>query len=48
MYNDEYLPIKGMLSDCGGIDSATINRNTVRARSTVTPRETFSPDAAGR
>ena len=43
-----YLPIKGILSDCGGIDSATINRNTVKASSTVTQSETFCPDTAGR
>ena len=37
-----------MFSDCGGIVSATINKNTVSAKSTVTPRETFSPESGGR
>lgn len=42
-----FLPISGTLSD-GGMLSATISWNTVRARRTVTPRETFSPESAGR
>lgn len=41
------LPIRGTLSD-GGMLSATISWNTVRARRTVTPRDTFSPESAGR
>lgn len=42
-----FLPISGTLSD-GGMLSATISWKTVRASKTVTPRETFSPESAGR
>ena len=37
-----------MLLDWGGIASATESRNTVKVNNAVTPKETFSPDAAGR
>lgn len=45
--NKTFLPIKGTLSE-GGMLSATMSWNTVKARRTVTPRETFSPESAGR
>ena len=40
-------PIRGTFSEAGMI-SATMSWNTVMANSMVTPRETFSPEAAGR
>lgn len=42
-----FLPMRGTLSE-GGMLSATMSWNTVKARRTVTPRETFSPESAGR
>lgn len=39
--------MSGTLSD-GGMLSATSSWKTVRASSTVTPSETFSPESAGR
>uniref|UniRef100_A0A8D2LH84 Transient receptor ion channel domain-containing protein n=1 Tax=Varanus komodoensis TaxID=61221 RepID=A0A8D2LH84_VARKO len=40
-------PMRGTFSE-GGMLSATSSWKTVRARSTVTPSETFSPESAGR
>ena len=38
----------GKLSEEGGMDSETTSRNTAIDSSTVTFRETFSPDSTGR
>ena len=37
-----------MVFDWAGIVSATISKKTVRAKSTVTPNDIFSPDSTGR
>ena len=40
-------PISGTTSDCGGIISDIISKNTVDASNTVTDNEIFSPDSGG-
>ena len=42
-----FLPRRGMYRDVCGMLSETINRNTVKERSTVTPSDTFSPAEGG-
>ena len=41
------LPIKGNVSDVGGIVSETTSKNTANDRRTVIHRDTFSPDSGG-
>ena len=43
-----HSPITGTCSDVLGTFSATISKNTVKARSTDMPREIFSPASGGR
>lgn len=44
---NKYLPMKGNVSDVGGIVSDTTNRKTARDSNTVISRETFSPESGG-
>jgi len=41
------LPINGIVSELGGILSATTIKKTVMLRRVVTPTEVFSPRSAG-
>lgn len=45
---NEDSPMIGKLSEEGGKDSDTTNKNTARDRSTVISRDTFSPDSVGK
>lgn len=44
---DNYLPIIGNESELSGRSSESENMSTEKARNTVIPKDTFSPDSGG-
>jgi len=42
-----FLPMKGNVSESGGMVSETTSKNTARDSSTVISRDTFSPESGG-